>query len=56
MARRIVAAELRRIEPRRRASVEKEGVAAAEAIAKKASKIVKVHPYLGDDEIYLLGA
>ena len=56
MARRIVTAELRRIEPGRYASIEKEGVAAAEAIAKKTGKIVKVQPALGDDEMHLLRA
>ena len=56
MARRIVTAKLRRIEPRRDSSIEKEGVAADEAIAEKAGKIVKVHPSLGDDEMHLLWA
>ena len=53
MAGRVVAAELRRIEPRRLASVEKEGVAAAEAVAEKMGKLVKVHPSVGDDEMDL---
>jgi hypothetical protein len=51
MAGPIVTAKLRRIEPRGDASIEKEGVAAAEAVAEKAGKIVKVHPSLGDDEM-----
>jgi hypothetical protein len=55
MARRVVAAELRRIKSRRRASVEKEGVAAAEAIAEETGEVVKVDPSFGDDEMHLTG-
>ena len=53
MAGRIVAAELRRIEPRCLASVEKKGIAAAEAVAEKTGKLVKAHPLFGDDEMHL---
>jgi hypothetical protein len=42
MAWRIIAAELGRIEPRRHASVEKEGIPAAEAVAEKTGEVVKV--------------
>src|SRR4029453_10074981 len=53
MAGRIIAAEIRRIETRRHASVEKEGIPAAEAVAEKTGKLVKVHPAFGDDEMHL---
>jgi hypothetical protein len=53
MAGRIIAAEFRRIEPRRHASVEKEGIPAAEAVAEKTGKLVKAHPVFGDDEMHL---
>ena len=53
MAGRIIAAELRRIKPRRHASVEKEGIPAAKAVAEKTGKLVKVHPSVGDDEMDL---
>ena len=55
MARPIVAAKIRRIKPRCYASIEKEGVAAAEAIAEKTGKI-RVHPSLGNDDMHLLRA
>ena len=53
MAGRIIAAELRRIKPRRHASVEKQGVPAAEAVAEKPGKLVKAHPVFGDNEMHL---
>src|SRR5512139_266951 len=53
MAWRIIAAELGRIEPRRHASVEKEGIPAAEAVAEKKGEVVKAHPVFGDDEMHL---
>jgi hypothetical protein len=53
MAGRIIAAELGRIEPRRHASVEKEGIPAAEAVAEKTGEVVKVHHVFGDDEMHL---
>jgi hypothetical protein len=56
MTRPIVMAKLRRIERGRDPSIEEEGVAAAEAVAEKAGKVVKVHPSLSDDEMYLLRA
>ena len=56
MAGRVVAAELRRIEPRCLASVEKEGIPAAEAVAEKPGKFVEVDPSFGDDEMDLGGA
>ena len=43
MAGRIIAAELGRIEARRHASVEKEGIPAAEAVAEKTGEVVKAH-------------
>jgi hypothetical protein len=51
MPRRVFATELRRIEPGREASVEKERIVAAEAVAKKAGKLIKAHPALRDDEV-----
>jgi len=53
MAGGIIAAELRRIEPRRRASVEKEGIPTTEAVAEKTGKLIKAHPVFGDDEMHL---
>jgi hypothetical protein len=53
MAGPVIACELRRIEPGRYASVEKEGIAAAEAVTEKTGKLVKVHPSLSDDEMHL---
>ena len=53
MAGGVIAAELRRIEPGRHTSVEKEGIPAAEAVAEIAGKFVKVHPVFGDDEMHL---
>src|SRR5215471_12158288 len=53
MAGRVIAAELRRIEPGRNASVEKEGISAAEAVAEKTGKLVKAHPALGNDKMHL---
>ena len=53
MSRRIVTAELRRIEPRRLASIEKKGVPTAEAVTEKTGKLVKAHPSFGDDEMHL---
>jgi hypothetical protein len=50
---RIVAAKSRRVEPGGCASVEKKSEIAAETVAKKAGKLVKVHPSLRDDEVYL---
>ena len=52
----VIAAELRRIEPRCLASVEKKGIAAAEAVAEKPGKFVEVDPSFGDDEMDLGGA
>jgi hypothetical protein len=56
MAGRVVAAELRRVEPRCLASVKKKGIAAAEAVAEKPGKFVEVDPSFGDDEMDLGGA
>ena len=56
MAGRVVAAELRRIEPRCLASVEKKGIAAAEAVAENPGKFVEVDLSFGDDEMDLGGA
>lgn len=56
MAGRVVAAELRRVEPRCLASVEKKGIAAAEAAAENPGKFVEVDPSFGDDEMDLGGA
>jgi len=56
MAGRVVAAELRRVEPRCLASVEKKGIAAAEAVAENPGKFVEVDPSFGDDEMDLGGA
>ena len=53
MARGIVAAQFRRVEPRGHASIEKKSIVAAEAIAKETGKLVKVHPSLGNDKVYL---
>src|SRR5262245_3486772 len=53
MAGRVIAAEPRRIEPGRHASVEKEGIPAAEAAAEKTGKLVKAHPTLGNDKMHL---
>ena len=52
MAGRVIAAESRRIEPRRHAPVEKERIPAAEAVAEKTGKLVKAHPLFGDDEMH----
>jgi hypothetical protein len=52
MGRPIISAERRRIEPRRLASVEKEGITAAEAIAEETGKLIKAHPSFGDDEMH----
>ena len=46
MAGRIIAAEFRRIEPRRHPSVEKEGIPAAEAVAEKNGQTRKSSPCL----------
>ena len=48
MAGRVIAAESRRIEPRRHASVEKERIPAAEAVAEKTGKLVRVRALRGD--------
>ena len=53
MARRVTAAQLRRIKSRGRASVEKEGVPTAQAVAEKKRKIVKVDQSFGEDEMHL---
>lgn len=53
MRRGIVAPELRRVEPGRHASIEKERITAAKAITEKPSKLVEAHPTLADDEMYL---
>jgi hypothetical protein len=53
MAGRIITAKLRRKEPRRHASIEKEGVPAAEGVAEKTGKVVKANPVFGDNEMHL---
>jgi len=50
---RVIAPELRRIKPGRNAAIEKEGIAAAQAIAEKASELVEAHPTLADNKICL---
>jgi len=53
VTREVVAAKFRRVEPRGRASIEKKRIVGAETVTKEAGKLVKVHPSLGDDEVYL---
>ncbi len=53
MAGHIVTVELWCIEPRRLASVEKEGIVAAKAFAENPGEFIEAHPAFGDHEVHI---